>query len=115
MKIYTAQMSKIGECINPIDITVKSGDKVFAPTWKMVMDYKAGLITEAEYTRQYRQMMYKSTAENTARWEEVFAMDEVTFVCYCPKGAFCHRHVLASMFQDIARDYKSGGVEIVPE
>ena len=35
---------------NGLDITIKSGSKVFAPSWKIVIDHKNKLITDEEYT-----------------------------------------------------------------
>lgn len=40
MKVFTSQYKYKGK--NRFDITVKSGDKTFAPTWEMVMGYKKG-------------------------------------------------------------------------
>jgi uncharacterized protein YeaO (DUF488 family) len=114
--IHTAQMSKMGSVDNPLDITVKSGDEVFAPTWKMVMDYKNGLISETEYTRQYKQMMYKSMITNKNRWDEVKESAIITLLCYCPTGAFCHRHILAELLDEYCEDAVHGSmVVIVPE
>jgi uncharacterized protein YeaO (DUF488 family) len=80
-----------------LDITVKSGDKVFAPTWDLVMGYKKGRISEAEYRRQYIALMRVSYREHKARWLEVLAMPEVTLCCYCKPGHFCHRTILAEL------------------
>ena len=47
LRIYTIQIS-VARTLNLfedprfLDTTVKSGDKTFAPTWKMVMSYKEG-------------------------------------------------------------------------
>ena len=40
MKIYTSRIGTEG-----LDITVKSGDKVFAPSWEIVLGLKDGKIT----------------------------------------------------------------------
>lgn len=95
LKVWTGRVGRYMGA-DALDITVKSGDKVFAPTWDMVMDYKEGRISEALYTELYRQLMRKSFRTNRARWESVLAMSEVTLSCYCQPGVFCHRRLLAA-------------------
>ena len=81
LKIYTVQIS-VARTLNLfedprfLDTTVKSGDKTFAPTWKMVMSYKAGELDSDAYTQQYYEMMRKSYRERRSRWDEVLAMNE---------------------------------------
>lgn len=78
-----------------MDITIKSGNKAFAPTWDMVMGHKNKLITDEQYTIQYMHMLEESYKRNKPEWDKLLAMESVTFVCYCPKSNFCHRHLLA--------------------
>lgn len=96
--IYTVQMTNIqaatGEDIPAVDITVKSGSKVFAPTWDMVMSLKNGEIGEDVYTAHYDQLMQLSQANHPNAWGAMLAMDKVALVCYCKPGVFCHRHLL---------------------
>lgn len=89
-----------------LDITVKSGDKVFAPTWKMVSDYKSGRISEKEYVEQYYSLMRESYRTNRARWNEVLNSSIVIFCCYCPSGTFCHRYLLKDMFLKLGASYE---------
>lgn len=88
-----------------LDITVKSGDKAFAPTWKMVMKHKEGKITDDEYTSLYTDMMRKSYKENRGRWDEVLSMDEVILACYCKADSFCHRYLLKDMLVKCGVEY----------
>lgn len=70
--IYTVQMNNVrvahAEEIPVVDITVKSGSKVFAPTWEMVMALKSGEIGEDVYTAYYDQMMKMSQSNAPAAW-----------------------------------------------
>ena len=59
------------------------------------MGYKNKLITEEQYTIQYLHMLDESYRKNKSEWDKLLSMDSVTFVCYCPKNTFCHRHLLA--------------------
>ncbi len=102
MKIYTGTL-RGRPWKGKLDITVKSGDKVFAPTWEMVLMYKAGRLSEAEYREHYFRLMRTSYREHKARWLEVLAMPEVTLCCYCRPGAFCHRTILAELLAIVGK------------
>ena len=102
LKIYTIQIAvakslKLTTDSRYLDITVKSGDKAFAPTWKMVMGAREGKISQEEYTRQYYYLMRQSYCQNRGRWDEVLAMNEVILACYCRADSFCHRYLLRDM------------------
>jgi uncharacterized protein YeaO (DUF488 family) len=95
VKIFT---SKIGYKLSDgMDITVKSGDLDFAPTWDMVSGSKSGKMTKEEYTRRYTELMGLSYRNMKASWERLLSSDRVTLLCYCNKGKFCHRKLLAEL------------------
>jgi hypothetical protein len=101
-KIYTISIPiarKLGldEKIGYIDITIGSGDKVFAPTWKMVNGIKNGTMSEDEYTAKYRFMMGQSRGIHWPRWNDLLCANTVYLACYCPPGEFCHRYILANI------------------
>lgn len=110
MKIYTIQIAKarkLGVNHDPayLDITIQSGDKVFAPTWKMVKNYKFGTLTEAGYTKQYLALMRDSYKRYPHRWREILSKEKVILACYCPADTFCHRHLLADMLVKCGAEY----------
>jgi uncharacterized protein YeaO (DUF488 family) len=88
-----------------LDITIKSGDQVFAPAWDMVARVKAGTMTEEEYTERYIAMMRRSYRLNRKRWNEILSLDSVTLVCYCPADSFCHRKILAELLVKCGATY----------
>ena len=88
-----------------LDVTVKSGDKAFAPTWKMVMGVKQGRMSEEEYTREYYERMRESYRQNRQRWDEVLSMEEAVLACYCRAGSFCHRYLLKDMLVKCGAEY----------
>jgi len=85
---------------------VKSGDRAFAPTWKMVLKSKKGLMSEEEYTREYYKMMRNSYVQHRERWEQLLGQEEVVLVCFCGKDKFCHRHLLKDILVTL------GGVDM---
>jgi uncharacterized protein YeaO (DUF488 family) len=103
LKVYTARISYRGE--DRLDITVKSGDKLFAPTWNLVMGYKNGTITEEHYTEGYLALMRLSYKRNREQWQALLARDSVTLCCYCKRGDFCHRVILAKILEKLGAQY----------
>lgn len=102
MDLWTIQLSKGRKAeaagIPVLNTTVKNGDKVFAPTWEIVLSVKNGSITPLQYTEVYNQLMRDSYNRHRGRWIEVCSMPIVAVSCFCPDGKFCHRHLLADMF-----------------
>lgn len=99
-----------------MDTSVKSAPplySIFAPTWDMVRGVKDGVLpytdityTEADYTRDYRKMMVNSWRSKQRQWREIMGRNGVYVIsCYCPEGAFCHRHLLNDMFKEISLKY----------
>lgn len=111
MKVYTCQMSKHRKVaklgISFKDVTVKSGDKVFAPTWEILMEYKNGG-SENLYTSKFIPLMRQSYQQNKLAWLELCKMDEVCLACYCKAGDFCHRHIIVDMLERVC---KANGIE----
>lgn len=103
LKIYTG---KIGSD-SGLDITVKSGratraGEFFAPLWEMVNAYKAGQMTAEEYTTLYYQLLRDRYRDYVADIVQLAARnEEVTLLCYCKKGQFCHRHLAADILAKI--------------
>jgi hypothetical protein len=86
-----------------LDITVKGQDpigRIFAPTWEMVRGLKAGHISEENYTQLYTYMMRDSYKLHAHTWHNIADENETTFVCFCPPNAFCHRVILAKLFEE---------------
>lgn len=120
LKIYTIQISvakslELTKDSRYLDITVKSGDKAFAPTWKMVMGSKENKISQEEYTGQYYELMQQSYRRNRERWDEILAMDEIILACYCRADSFCHRYLLKDMLVKCGSVYIHEMKNHVPE
>jgi len=71
-----------------------------APDWNtMIGPYKRGEIGEAEYERRYRAMLDSRTDRITAQWRDILRRhggEDIVLLCWCRKGAFCHRRILAA-------------------
>lgn len=75
-----------------IDVTVKAGLLV-SPTWTYVMGYKNGRISAQQYTNWYLKRL-EDSSEAIIAWA-IELPDEITFLCYCRDGDFCHTYILA--------------------
>lgn len=110
MDLWTIQMAQWRVArdlkIPLLDTTIKSGDRVFAPSWDIVEQVKEGTLSQLAYTELYTQLMRDSYRVNQLRWIEVCQMPVVAISCYCPDGDFCHRHVLAEMFKRVCQHQK---------
>src|SRR5512139_1217367 len=80
--------------VRGVDVIVKSSRgfaRAFSPTWPMVMGYKNGMLTEAQYTEQYLKIL---DAVSVEAWRWLYAQaaggGEVTLLCYCRDEWFCH-------------------------
>jgi len=103
LEVYTAQYRYSGP--NRLDITVKTGNPVFAPTWDMVKAFKAGALSEEKYTGQYIQLMRDSYRENKKEWLDLLDRERVVLVCFCKSGEFCHRILLANILTKLGAKY----------
>ena len=104
VKIYTSQFRYNSN--DRYDITVKTGDPDFAPTWDMVMKYKNGSLSEEDYIEMYRQLMLNTYNTKREKWNKILNKDRITFVCYCAANKFCHRKLLAKYFEKTGASYE---------
>lgn len=106
MKVATVQIAKAKKLgIAYHDITVKSGDSVFAPTWSMVSSYKNVIMTKYEYTKNNIELMRKSFELNSDYWLDFIKRDYVVLACYCKSKEFCHRYLLVSLLGTVCEHY----------
>jgi uncharacterized protein YeaO (DUF488 family) len=111
LHIYTAQ---IGKYTGPdaYDVTVKSGDINFAPTWDIVQAWKAGEISWGKYSQRYRELMLRSYKHNQRAWHEILEKGILTLLCYCRAGDHCHRYLLADFLSKLGEKI---GVTVINE
>lgn len=99
--LWTVQIAQWKKVKQPgmrlLDITVKSGVKAFAPDWDNLKLYKAGQMSEEEYTERYVDKMYETQQTERYLWDHLSVYPHVAYACYCASGVFCHRHVFARL------------------
>lgn len=105
MELWTCQIAKWRKATNFLDTTVKSGDKIFAPTWNLLGRYKTGQISSDEYKEEFIKLMRQSFINNKEYWLRVLSQETLTIACYCPAGRFCHRLILVELFRAVCEKY----------
>lgn len=87
-----------------LDVTAKSGDRTFAPTWALLKPYldarDRGELTDerwAEYVASYTLEMRASYRVRRFTWDALLARPRVVLACYCTDPDRCHRRVLAEI------------------
>lgn len=103
MDIYTSTYRYGGN--DRLDITVKGQDplgRLFAPTWDMVMGYKNGTLSQEGYTKAFAQKFGQAfSPENLPILNAIKEKYHggLTLVCFCRRGDFCHRLVVAGALE----------------
>lgn len=109
-EVWTARISCNDKDV--FNITRKSGNKVFAPSWDilgpMVQIKKAGRgATDEEwkaYAASYLKEMARSYRVERAAWEALLARKRVVLTCYCTDPNHCHRRILARILASLGAD-----------
>lgn len=101
--IWTLQLAKwrlaAESGIEILDVTAKSGVAAFAPSFKDVMNYKSGHLSEAMYTDIYLHRMRDSRNNHPGEWRKLTKSKRTAIVCYCAEGKFCHRHLFVQEYK----------------
>lgn len=108
MDIYTISISQWRKAkerdIELYDITVRSGDAIFAPEPSVLWAYKAGEVEEDEYTRlYYNKLRDASTVSPEAFRSFLERPGPIAVGCYCRAGAYCHRHLFIKFMGHVAK------------
>lgn len=100
--VYTSRVTYAGP--DRLDVTRKSGDPTFAPSWEilrpMIALRRAGgdeLDAWPRYVADYTAEMRTSYRSQRAAWDALLSRDEITLCCYCTDAQHCHRTVLAEI------------------
>ena len=110
MELYTARINYVGQGDELVlDTTYKTGHGLgatFAPSKKMVWDYKKKRISWEEYTDRYLSLMRERYRANAETFHAVLAHPKVVLKCYCAdksnSSQECHRYLLVALLVKVA-------------
>jgi hypothetical protein len=75
----------------------------FAPLWWMVKGHKYRGMSDQEYIDAYYDLMRKRYLEDPEPFISLLKREEVTLLCWCRPGKFCHRLLLVDILEKIAK------------
>lgn len=101
-KVYTAQFRYGGS--DRFDSTAKE-KTVVSPPWWLVKAYQSGTMDAETYKDKYYEFLDYTRETRKSEWSELLHRYEVTLVCYCRKGDFCHRLLAANYLEKLGAEY----------
>lgn len=100
-------------------------DNVFAPSAELLADSKSGQIDQDEYKKRYvtevfQRLSARNKGNNIVSWAQLAKdtysqmstqYDALVFLCYERPHEFCHRHILAKLFNYYGIECEELGVQ----
>lgn len=111
-KVWTARLSTRDP--DAFNVTRKSGDPVFAPSWALLRTAlevrRTGRgSTDDEwraYARAYLAEMDGSYKANRPAWDALLGLQRVVLTCYCVNPERCHRKLLGLVLGRLGADFR---------
>jgi uncharacterized protein YeaO (DUF488 family) len=76
--------------------------RLFAPpSWDFVMSYKSGKTSKEKYEKEYLAALDRRKKQWPEYFKKLLKRKEITFVCFCAPGIFCHRVLAAKWFENM--------------
>ena len=109
LKIYMADYGYAGE--DCFDVSFQGGHFMFAPSKKMLVDFRLGRIKAQEFKELYFDQLEASFIQHQYTWDEMLDRERIVLVCSCnADGKSCHRHILVDFLKQFGAKY-SGKVK----
>lgn len=106
MDVYTIQLGKgslaLDENIPVVDTSVESGRPEFAPTWRMILDLRAGSMNQQEFIQAYYSLMETSQQQNPMAWHDLLKNESIAIGGQVMAGGFCQRHLFVNVLEQYA-------------
>ena len=93
IKIYRADTGYEGA--GKIDVSFNGGNPVFTPPKHVLLDYKLGKLTTAQFQKEYLKFLENSFIQHQYTWDKMLDSGKIVLVCSCNgSDKNCHRQVL---------------------
>lgn len=88
---------------------------MFAPTWGMVKEFKAGTLSIPAYLKQYHERLRRVDRQDVVKLYEFGKQHggELTVTCFCRPTSFCHSYY--AILWLVSHPQYSAGFEIHPD
>jgi uncharacterized protein YeaO (DUF488 family) len=81
-------------------VVTRNAGHVLSPSWKLLTDYKDGMIDWNRYVLRFREEMASAECrEEMKRIWDLSQKKDVFLVCYEKPGENCHRHILIELIK----------------
>lgn len=111
LEVWSARLSTRDK--DALNITRKSGSKVFAPSWgtlRPILELNQAKLEVPErdwkiYAKAYLEEMSRSYRVNRKDWIALLERERVVLTCYCTNPARCHRTILGKILNRLGAVY----------
>ena len=101
--IQMAQWRKLLETgIEIIDATVRTGNKLLAPSWDLVSATKSGTLPDTDFTKQYTDLIRNRYVNDPTLFDDMISKGKIALACYCGSDKHCHRFILRDILKKVA-------------
>ncbi len=76
-----------------------AGLEFLYPGWDLVMGHKRHVLSDQQYRDGYKALLGSRWSEVDGWLKGLVADGDITLLCYCKEGEFCHRRQIASMIK----------------
>ncbi len=104
--MITSYFAKAGKVANTVAIARRcffyKGPfyKKLAPSKELLREYKAGRVSEKEYTKRFNRYLMSLDAEEVFRDLVDIAGIDAILLCWEGAGKFCYRHLVAAWLEE---------------
>jgi uncharacterized protein YeaO (DUF488 family) len=111
LEVWSARISTRDK--DRFDITRKSGNHAFAPSWgtlRPIIELNQAKLEVSErdwriYAKAYLDEMSRSYKLNRTAWTALLDRERVVLTCYCTNPARCHRTILGKILNRLGATY----------
>lgn len=107
VEVYTIQMARWRVLKNTgieiIDITLKSGDRRFAPDSQLFNDYRYNGLSDQDYKDRFTNLMRQRYRQDPYLFDELLGRDKIALACFCGGDKPCHRYLVEDMMSKVAK------------
>jgi len=90
-----------------VDVSFTNGVHFLTPPRELMLDYRLGRCSRAEFEQGYLRFLEQSLAENSHNWETILDSRELVLLCSCPvEDQTCHRYILIKFLKRLGAVFK---------
>lgn len=105
LSIFFAGLDYKGDAA--VDVSFINGVHFLTPPRELLLNYRLGRCSLAEFEQKYIGFLEKSMAENSHNWETTLDSRELVLLCSCAaEDMTCHRYILIKFLKRFGAVFK---------